>query len=57
MTSSQALMVAGIVLARLSKMPEVTEKQFYAKYGISSAEIINALPIIEALETVERARS
>lgn len=63
MNTNQALYVARKVLIELQNDEYDTrstdpsfERRFEKKWGISHAQVVNALPIIEALEIVEVAR-
>lgn len=59
MKLSQALYVAEKVLQVLSEMDFMDAKEeqdFKEQFGVSHAEIVNALPIVAALETVEGAK-
>lgn len=58
MTKLQALTVARRVLAALQKTEFWDEKEqaaFEKEYGVRHAQIVNAFPIIEAMEIVEGA--
>lgn len=59
MNITQALTVSKNVLQRLADtkfFDDTEEKQFEKEFGISHAQIVNALPIIEAMEMVEGAK-
>lgn len=58
MSKIQALIVARKVLAdlRATKFHDFKDEQeFERKWGVSHAQVVNALPIIEAMEIVEAA--
>lgn len=58
MNKIQALTVARKMLQETANMTMIDydeEQQFEKLHGYSHAQVINALPIIEAMETVEAA--